>query len=60
MVFSFPFLNISYKKFPGGKFGVTMIIYEDGTVREVECVIYEPFPEPAEDEEEGSRESQRV
>ncbi len=26
-----------------------MIIYEDGTVQEVDCVIYEPFPETPED-----------
>ncbi len=34
-----------------------MKIYENGEVREVDCDVYEPFPEPVEEEEdEGSRE----
>lgn len=32
-----------------------MIIYEDGQVYEIDCVIYEPFPEAVENgsDEEG-------
>lgn len=34
-----------------------MIIYEEGEVRDVDCKIYEPFPEPKKEEtEEPSQE----